>query len=86
MQLSDLGQLIRKKRKEADLSMQALADQAGVDRTLLSRLENQRLPEMGYAKLERVLAVLGLELRVQPVDRLPTLNDLQRQRSNENMS
>lgn len=83
MQLSDLGQLIRNKRKEAGLSMQALADQAGVDRTLLSRLENQRLPEMGYAKLVRVLAILGLELTAQPVDRLPTLNDLMRQRRNE---
>lgn len=31
----------------------ALADMAGVDRTLLSRLENQHLAEMGYAKLQR---------------------------------
>jgi transcriptional regulator with XRE-family HTH domain len=79
MQLSDLGLFIRKERKAAGLSIQTLAELAGVDRTTLSKLENQRLPEMGYAKLERVLAVLGFELATRAVQGLPTLNDLQRQ-------
>lgn len=79
MLLSDLGLLIRKERKAAGLSIQSLAEVAGVDRTTLSKLENQRLPEMGYAKLERVLAVLGFELTALKAQGLPTLNDLQRQ-------
>lgn len=79
MQLGDLGLLIRKERKRAGLTIQALAEQASVDRTILSKLENQRLPEMGYAKLARLLAVLGLELTTRAVNQLPTLNDLQRQ-------
>jgi len=79
MLLSDLGLFIRKERKAAGLSIQSLAELASVDRTTLSKLENERLPEMGYAKLERVLAVLGFELSAQTVQGLPTLNDLQRQ-------
>ena len=77
MLLSDLGLLIRKKRKQAGLSIQTLAEQSNVHRTMLSKLENQRLPEMGYANLERVLAVLELELTTKTTV-LPTLNDLVR--------
>ncbi len=66
MDLTELAVLIRTERKRAGLSMQSLAELAGVDRTTLSRLENQRLPELGYAKLERILAVLGLEFAVRP--------------------
>ena len=79
MTLLELGPYIRQERKRAGLSMQALAEMAGVDRTTISKLENQHLPEMGYAKLERVLAILGLEFSVRPVDGLPTLKDLQRE-------
>lgn len=79
MTLLELGPFIRQQRKRAGLSMQALSDLAGVDRTTLSKLENQRLPEMGYAKLERVLAVLGLAFSVGPAGGLPTLKDLQRE-------
>ena len=78
MTLLELGPFIRKERKRAGLSMQALSDLAGVDRTTLSKLENQHLPEMGYAKLERVFAVLGLEFSVRVMGGLPTLKDLQR--------
>ena len=80
MDLTELAVLIRTERKRAGLSMQSLAELAGVDRTTLSRLENQRLPELGYAKLERILAVLGLEFSVRPTGALPTLNDLKRDR------
>ncbi|WP_303290731.1 helix-turn-helix domain-containing protein [Marinobacter sp. SS5-14b] len=79
MTLLELGPYIRQERKRAGLSMLALAKMAGVDRTTISKLENQHLPEMGYAKLERVLAILGLEFSVRPVDGLPTLKDLQRE-------
>lgn len=79
MLLSDLGLFIRKERKAAGLTIQRLSELADVDRTILSKLENERLPEMGYAKLERVLNILGLELTARPTPSLPTLNDLQRQ-------
>lgn len=78
MTLQELGPIVHEHRRRAGLSMQALADMAGVDRTLLSRLENQHLAEMGYAKLQRLLAVLGLEFSVRSAGGLPTLQDLQR--------
>ncbi len=80
MNLQELGLTVRKERQRIGLSMQALAEMAGVDRTTLSRLENQRLPEMGFAKLARVLGVLELEFSVRPCGGLPTLNDLRRER------
>lgn len=78
MNLQDLGVFICTERKRQNLTIQRLAEQAGVDRTLLSKLENQRLPEMGFAKLERILAVLGSELMPKSSGGLPTLNDLKK--------
>lgn len=80
MDLQELGRLVRNERQRAGLSMQALAEMAGVDRTTLSRLENERLPEMGFAKLARVLGVLELEFSVRSCGGLPTLNDMRRER------
>ncbi|MGM8226026.1 helix-turn-helix domain-containing protein [Cellvibrio sp. ARAG 10.3] len=77
MLLSDIGHLIRQERRRAGLTAEALAELAGVDRTTLSKLENQRLAELGYSKLERLLSVLGLRLQVVPAG-LPTLKELQR--------
>ena len=79
MDLQELGVLIRAERMRAGLSMQALADRAGIDRTTLSKLENQRLSELGFAKLARVLGVLDLAFSVVPDSGLPTLNDLRRE-------
>jgi len=78
MDLFDLGICVRNARRRKGLSMQALADMAGVDRSTLSRLENQRLPELGYGKVVRLLAVLELELAVRPASALPTLPELLR--------
>lgn len=79
MHLAEIGDLIRSERKRAGFTIQRLSELAGIDRTLLSRLENKRLPEIGYTKIERVLEVLGLQLVVQASSGLPTLRDLQRQ-------
>lgn len=76
MELFDLGPYIRQHRIRQGLSITELASRAGLDRSLLSRLENQRLPEIGYAKLSRVLANLDLELRPVKASPLPTLDDL----------
>lgn len=78
MNIQDVGVFIRTERKRQNLTIQRLAEQAGVDRTLLSKLENQRLPEMGFAKLERILSVLGSELMLMSSGGLPTLNDLKK--------
>jgi transcriptional regulator with XRE-family HTH domain len=79
MNLQDLGETVKTERKRRGLTAQTLAQLANVDRTLISKLENKKLPELGYAKVSRILAILGLELSIRPEGGLPTLNDLQRE-------
>ena len=83
MDLQEIGALIRTERKQAGLSTQVLSELAGIDRTTLSKLENQRLSEMGFAKLVRILSVLELEFSVRPSGGLPTLNDLRREQKGQ---
>lgn len=59
------------------LSQTALAGKAGLGRSTLEALENARLGELGYAKVARILAVLGLELKLQEAgSHRPTLEEL----------
>lgn len=83
MDLFDLGVCVRQARRRKGYSMQTLADMAGVDRSTLSKLENQHLPELGYGKVVRLLAALELELVVRPASPLPTLPELLRDMSGE---
>lgn len=59
------------------LSQASLAQRASVSRATLDALENGRLGELGFAKVGRILSVLGLELKLQEAHmRRPTLEDL----------
>jgi transcriptional regulator with XRE-family HTH domain len=75
--LISLGPQIAKRRKKLKLSQAALAGKAGVSRATLDALENGRAGELGFAKLTKLLAALGLELKLQAasLDR-PTLDEL----------
>jgi hypothetical protein len=47
-------------------------------------LENGRAHEIGYSKLTRILAVVGLELRLQSMaPERPTLDDLLKESSDD---
>jgi transcriptional regulator with XRE-family HTH domain len=75
--LVEIGQRIASKRKQNGLTQLQLAAKAGVSRPTIDLLENGRATEIGYSKLARILAVLGLEFRLQPVSpHRPTLEDL----------
>lgn len=76
MRLDDFGRLIKAARKEKKLKAETVARRAGVDPSLLSRLENGRLPELGATKLEAILNNVGLELSVRPYSSRPTLYDM----------
>lgn len=56
----DLGAAVRRARRAAGLSQQALADRAGVSRQWLSRLESGKGPAAEMGKVLDVLAALGL--------------------------
>ena len=78
--LADVGERIATARKGCRFTQLELAKRAGVSRSTIDLLENGRATEIGYSKLVRILAVLGLELRLQPMTpERPTLDDLLRE-------
>jgi transcriptional regulator with XRE-family HTH domain len=75
--LAYLGEQIAQRRKVLKLSQAALARQAGISRATLDALENGRARELGFSKITRLLAALGLELTLQPAHgHRPTLDEL----------
>lgn len=77
LSLAQIGKRIAAARKQRRLTQLELARKAGVSRPTIDLLENDRATEIGYSKLIRILAVVGLELRLQTVsNQRPTLEDL----------
>lgn len=77
MDLATIGAQIIKRRKALGLRQIDVAVRAGVSRATVDALEHGRLGELGFAKVSRVLAIVGLALHLgQPVLRRPTLEDL----------
>ena len=75
--LPDLGNAIATRRKAMGLSQMVLAGKAGVGRSTLDALENARMGELGFVKVARILAVVGLQLKLQEsVSNRPTLDEL----------
>jgi transcriptional regulator with XRE-family HTH domain len=82
--LNDLGSEITTARKGARLTQVELAERAGVSRATIDLLENGRAREIGYSKLARILFVVGLELRLQPITQeRPTLDDLLKENADD---
>ncbi len=75
--LAEIGGLVASARKQNGLTQLELARKAGVSRPTIDLLENGRATEIGYSRLTRILAVLGLEFRLQAASpQRPTLEDL----------
>jgi transcriptional regulator with XRE-family HTH domain len=75
--LSLLGDQIATKRKTLGLTQPKLAEKAKVGLSTLDALENGRLGELGYSKINNILTALGLELKLQEASaRRPTLDEL----------
>lgn len=75
--IATIAEQIAHKRKELGLSQSALAKKAHIGRSTLDALENGRMGELGYTKINNVLTALGLELRLQETtSRRPTLEEL----------
>jgi transcriptional regulator with XRE-family HTH domain len=83
--LISVGALIAESRKKLKLSQAELSRKAGVSRATLDALENGRAGELGFSKLTKLLAVLGLELKLQPAGALrPTLDELMQEDRDDN--
>jgi len=77
MDLISIGKRIAERRKTLKLSQAALSKKAGVSRATLDALENGRAGELGFSKLTKLLAALGLELTLQVASsQRPTLDEL----------
>jgi transcriptional regulator with XRE-family HTH domain len=75
--LNSIGVEIASQRKTVGMSQSTLAKAAGVSRATLGALENGRAGELGFSKVAKILAALGLELKVQEANpRRPTLDEL----------
>ena len=71
-----IGEQIRQARKMRKVSQIQLAKALGMSRTTIGQIENGTVQEIGVRKLIRVLEYLGLELRVRPAGKPPTLEEL----------
>lgn len=77
LDLASIGVAVAESRNRLGLSQTALSHRAGLSRATIDALENGRAGELGFTKLTRLLAALGLELRLQPArSRRPTLDEL----------
>ena len=83
LDLFDVGEAVKKARRDLKISRQDLAERAGVSRARLEHLENGRGGDFGVKKLVRVMACVGLDLRMTTLNQnRPTLDDLRASQSN----
>ena len=77
LDLATLGRLIAQHRNAKRLTQAELARRARIGRSTLDALENGRTAELGFGKISRILASIGLTLKVSESNRgRPTLEDL----------
>jgi transcriptional regulator with XRE-family HTH domain len=75
--LISIGEHVAAQRKNLKLTQAELSRRAGISRATLDALENGRAGELGFSKVTKVLAALGLELTLQAASsRRPTLDEL----------
>jgi HTH-type transcriptional regulator / antitoxin HipB len=75
--LISIGRGVATRRKKLKISQSALAQAAGISRATLGALENGRSGELGFSKIAKILAALGLELKVSETQpQRPTLDEL----------
>jgi len=64
MNLSNLGKEIKNLRKENHMTQENLANEVGISRATLSKLENGYLANVSIATFNNILSVLGYELKL----------------------
>jgi transcriptional regulator with XRE-family HTH domain len=66
MQIAEIGQVVQSRRTELGLSQLRLAKLADLSRATINQLENGTLKDLGIAKLDALLGLLGLQLNPKP--------------------
>ena len=65
MNLLELGDTVKKLRKERGLTQEMLAKKANISRATLSKLENGNIAQVSIVTLNNILNHLGYELDVK---------------------
>jgi len=74
--LLEIGKQIRQARNSRKISQSELGKVLGMSRTTIGQIENGIVQDIGVRKLIRLLEFLGMELRVRPAGKPPTLEEL----------
>jgi len=75
--LNELGNEIKRLRKEKKWSQNDLEEYSSITKRTISKIENGFLDEVGIKKVETLLDLLGLEFSLRPKGRPKTLEELQ---------
>ena len=67
MNLEGIGLRVAERRRAQGRTLQALATEARVGRSTLAAFEAGKLGELGYGKVARICAAVGLVLEVRPM-------------------
>jgi transcriptional regulator with XRE-family HTH domain len=71
-----IGRKIQETRKGRKITQADLGKALGMSRTTIGQIEKGTVQDIGVRKLIRLLEFLGLEMRVRPAGRPPTLEEL----------
>ena len=77
MTLNELGNEIKRLRKEKKWSQNDLEEYSAITKRTISKIENGFLDEVGIKKVETLLNLLGMEFSLRPKGRPKTLEELQ---------
>jgi len=75
--LNELGNEIKRLRKEKKWSQNDLEEYSAITKRTISKIENGFLDEVGIKKVETLLNLLGMEFSLRPKGRPKTLEELQ---------
>jgi len=77
MTLYEIGEEIKRMRKQKKITQEILCKTAGISRPTLSKIENGEFANVSVRALDKILVALGYELSLQPrnIVGLPPLQD-----------
>lgn len=74
--LSDVAEMLKSARREAQLSQDELAQRAGVSRTTVARMETLAKGDMSVSALVRLLEAAGYDLKLVRPGHVRTVEDI----------
>jgi len=81
MDLSELGNEIKKLRQQKKWSQDTLEQYSGITKRTISKIENGFIEEVGIKKVSTILDLLDMEFLLRPKGRPRTLEELQDERN-----